>query len=179
MANHDCMDIAIIADDKILPYSRGNSRVEEPELQVSEMLLSPVTKIPKAVLDTIDTSFVFSIDELDQAKRRKKTMYISSNKKGEFIGYCVAFLGFPFEVAEELECDIEGKVVWIDALEIVVPYQGCNYGRVFVEQIKGRYSYDILLLSIEDSICFWQQLGFKVVCYSGEMAYMIYERQLQ
>lgn len=152
--------------------------MEEPELQVSEILLLPATEIPKAVLDTIDKSFVFSIDELNHAKRRKKNMYISSNKKGEFIGYCITSVGFPFEVAEELDCDIEGKVVWIDVLEIAVLHQGYNYGRVFVEQIKSRCSYDILLLSIEDSICFWLQIGFKVISYSGEMAYMIYERQI-
>jgi len=148
--------------------------VDEPELQVSELLLSPATEIPKAVLDTIDQSFVFSIDELNNAKKRKKTMYISTNKKGEFIGYCITSVGFPFEVAEELDCDIEGKVVWIDVFEIAVLHQGYNYGRVFVEQIKSRWSYDILLLSIEESICFWQQIGFKVICYSGEMAYMLY-----
>lgn len=152
--------------------------MEEPELEVSEILLSQSTAIPKAVLDTIDNSFVFSIEELNHAKWRKKTMYISSNKKGEFIGYCITSVGFPFEVAEELDCDIEGKVVWIDVLEIAVLQQGYNYGRVFVEQIKRRYSYDILLLSIEDSICFWHQIGFKVICYSGEMAYMIYERPI-
>lgn len=152
--------------------------MEEPELQVAEILLSPIAEIPEVVLDTIDNSFVFSIDELMRAKRRNKTMFICSNKKDEFIGYCITSIGFPFEVAEELECDIDGKVVWIDALEIAVLHQGCNYGRVFVEQIKSRYSYDILLLSIEDSICFWQQLGFKVVSYSGEMAYMMYEQQI-
>lgn len=147
----------------------------EPELQVSEILLSPEKEIPQAVLDTIDNSFVFSLEELNHAKRRKKTMYISSNKKGEFIGYCITSVGFPFEVAEEIECDIEGKVVWIDVFEIAVPHQGYNYGRVFVEQMKSRCSYDILLLSIEDSICFWQQMDFKFISYSGEMAYMIYE----
>ncbi|MPM51346.1 hypothetical protein SDC9_98094 [bioreactor metagenome] len=152
--------------------------MEEPELKVSEIILLPTTEIPKAVLDTIDNSFVFSIDELNHAKSRKKTMYISSNKKGEFIGYCITSVGFPFEVAEELDCDIEGKVVWIDVLEIAVLHQGYDYGRAFVEQIKSRCSYDILLLSIEDSICFWQQMNFKVICYSGEMAYMIYERQI-
>lgn len=150
----------------------------EPELQMSEILLSPATEVPKAVLETIDKSFVFSIDELAHAKIRNKTMYISSNKKGEFIGYCITCIGFPFEVAEELECDIEGKVVWIDVFEIAALHQGYNYGRVFIEQIKSRYSYDILLLSIEDSICFWQHVGFKVISYSGEMAYMIYERQI-
>ncbi|MEG6584845.1 hypothetical protein [Dendrosporobacter sp. 1207_IL3150] len=149
----------------------------EPGLQVSEIMLSPETIIPDAVLDIINNSFVFSIDELNNAKMRKKTMYIASNKKGEFIGYCIISVGFPFEVVGELKCDIEGKVVWIDVLEIAVIHQGYNYGRMFVEQIKSRCSYDILLLSIEESICFWQQTGFKVICYSGEMAYMIYERQ--
>lgn len=134
--------------------------MEETEIQVSEILLSPATEIPKAVLDTIDTSFVFSIDELNQAKRRNKTIYISRNKQGEFIGYCITSLGFPFEVAEELDCDIEGKVVWIDVFEIAASHQGYNYGRIFVEQIKIRCSYDILLLSIEESIFFLAADGF-------------------
>lgn len=104
-------------------------------------------------------------------------MYLFSNSKGNYIGYCITSVGFPFEVAEELDSDIEGIIVWLDVLEIAVLHQGNNYGRVFVEQIKRRCSYDMLLLSIEDSICFWQQMGFKVISYSGEMAYMIYERK--
>ena len=152
--------------------------MEEPNLQISEILLSPAVAIPRAVLATIDNSFVFSIDELEHAKKRKKTMYISKNKKGEFIGYCIITVGFPFEVAEELDCEIDGKVVWIDAFEIAVIHQGYDYGRVFAEKIKSRWSYDFLLLSIEDSICFWQHVGFKVISYSGEMAYMLYERQI-
>jgi len=152
--------------------------VAEPELQMSEILLSPATEFPTTVLDTIDNSFVFSIDELNHAKRRKKTMYVFSNIKGEFIGYCITSIGFPFEVAEELECDIDGKVVWIDVFEIAALHQGYNYGRFFVEQVKNRCSYDILLLSIEESIYFWQQMGFTVISYSGEMAYMIYEKEI-
>lgn len=153
--------------------------MEESELQVSAILLSPATEIPKEILDIIDNSFVFSIDELNRAKRREKTMYIASNSQGELIGYCITSVGFPFEVAEELDCDIEGKVVWIDVLEIAALQQGYNYGRMFVEHIKGRCAYDILLLSIEESICFWQQTGFKVISYSGEMAYMVYEQEAE
>lgn len=148
----------------------------DPEIEVLELSLSPATEIPEAIIGIIKNSFVFSIDELNIAKQRRKTMYLCSDSKGEYIGYCIALMGFQFEVAEELVSDIDGMVLWIDVFEIAVQYQGNDYGRFFFEQIRSRCSYDMLLMSIEDSICFWQALGFTVVSYSGEMAYMICER---
>lgn len=70
--NPDCMGNTLCVDNKVLFISRGNLAVDEPELQVSELSLSLATEIPKAILDIIDNSFVFSIDELNLAKRKKK-----------------------------------------------------------------------------------------------------------
>ena len=147
--------------------------MKETAIKVIELSLSPVTEIPKAILAIIEHSFVYSMDELLLAKENKKTMYIASNENGELIGYAIVTVAYPFEVADGLEADITGKVLWIDVLEIANSYQGNNYGRAFVDYIRNRYSYDLLLISTEESVCFWQQMGLDMISYSGEMPYML------
>ena len=100
-------------------------------------------------------------------------MYIASNENGELVGYCVITVAYPFEVAEELKTNINGKVLWVDALEIANSYQGNNYGRALVDYIRSKYSYNFLLLSTEESVGFWQQMGLDVISCSSEIAYMI------
>lgn len=147
--------------------------MKEIELQITELTLSPATAIPKAILTIIENSFVYSIDELSLAKESKKVMYIASKENGDLIGYCIVTVAYPFEVAEGLDANINDKVLWVDVLEIANSYQGNNYGRTLVDYIRRRYSYDLLLLSTEESICFWQQIGLNTINYSGQMAYMI------
>jgi GNAT superfamily N-acetyltransferase len=147
--------------------------MKETALKIAEISLSPVTEIPKDILAIIENSLVYSINEFSLAKESKKIMYIASKKTGELIGYCIVTVAYPFEVAEELETNINGKVLWIDVLEIASSYQGNNYGRALVDYIKNRYSYNLLLISTKKSVGFWRKLGLDRISYSGEMAYML------
>ncbi|MCE5284309.1 MAG: GNAT family N-acetyltransferase [Pelosinus sp.] len=147
--------------------------MKEATVKITELSLSTKTEIPKNILAIIENSLVYSINELALAKESKKIMYIASTENGELIGYCIVTVAYPYEVAEELKTAINNKVLWVDVLEIANSYQGNNYGRTLIDYIRNRYSYDLLLLSTAEAICFWQQMGLDTISCSGEMAYMI------
>lgn len=142
-------------------------------LKITELALSPTTEIPVAILTIIENSLVYSIHELALAKENNKIMYIAATEHEEVVGYCIVTVAYPFEVAEELETTINNKVLWVDVLEIANTSQGNNYGRTLINYVRSRYSYNLLLLSTEEAVCFWQQMGLGMISCSGEMAYMI------
>ncbi len=146
--------------------------MKETSLKITEILLSPTTEIPKNILALIENSSVYSPNEFSLAKESQKTMYIASKKAGESVGYCIVTVAYPYEVAEELETNMNDKILWIDVLEIANPYQGNHYGRTLVNYIRNRYSYHLFLISTKESVGFWQQMGLATIRYSGEMAYM-------
>lgn len=129
--------------------------------------------IPRDIVELIQHSCVFSEKELKEAMKKGKDLFVLYTDDGQIAGFCVASKAYPHEVTSELNINNTEKIVWIDALEIKQEWQGRQLGTFLFRHIRNSFREGVFLFSLREAVPFWEKMGLKVLCWSGEAAYLI------
>lgn len=143
----------------------------------------------KELREIVKSSTVFSTDELYDALENGSVFHLAKKKDtGKIIGYGISKLYYPWEILKvDEEClkkcedeiteeDLEDRIGYISAVEVIPQYQGQGVGKRLAEKIMEAYSaYNMALLSTLEATAFWMSMGFRnIIGWSGVFPYLFY-----
>ena len=143
------------------------------KVRVVKIPLEENSYIPSNIIELIQSSCVFSEKELKESMKKEKDLYVLYADDEQIAGFCVAIKAYPHEVTAELKISNTEKILWIDALEIKQEWQGRQLGTFLFRHIRNSFKECVFLFSLREAVPFWEKMGLKVLCWSGEAAYLI------